>query len=93
MIALTREYRVCDVESEAPEELTARFEQLAARIFAEPLSPANLVDRALASRFSVQEELSACWLPDSSDEPIDPHNCKGSVIAAILALARLPLKA
>jgi hypothetical protein len=92
MIALTRAYRACDVESEAPEEFTARFERLAAKIFAEPLSASNLVDRALASRFSAQDTLSATWLPDSS-EAIDVHDCRDGAIAAILALAALPVEA
>jgi hypothetical protein len=96
MIALKREWRASDAESEAFEQLVERFEQLAAKIFAEPLSPANLVDRALAEQFAAlnadEEKLSAAWLPDS-DEPLDPHNCKGSVNVAVLALAGLPVEA
>jgi hypothetical protein len=91
IIALMRAYRVCNVESEAPEELTARYEQLAVKVFAEPLSPSNLVDRALASQFSPQEELGACWLPNST-EAIDVHDCKDGAIVAILALAGLPIE-
>jgi hypothetical protein len=92
MIALTREYRASDPDSEAFDQLTERFERLAARIFAEPLSASNLVDRALASQFSEQHEFSTAWFPDST-EVIDVHECGDGVIVAVLVLAGLPIDA